>query len=69
MRGLRAWEDAILAYQEGLRLKPENVEALKCLAIAHVNKGASEEAAVAFKKVLTLKPDDDDTLAQIAHGQ
>ena len=57
---LKQYDDAINEYRTAIRYDSDNVEALFNLGVAYKEKGDIAEARDAWKKVLSVNPDDKD---------
>jgi Tfp pilus assembly protein PilF len=57
LAGKEAWDDAIAAYNEAIRIKPDFAEAYDNLGDALQAKGLHEEALRAHREAIRLKPD------------
>ncbi len=55
-RALGQPDEAVTAYKEALRLRPDFVEALNNLGNALVNQNKAQDAVAAFERVLRLRP-------------
>lgn len=54
-------DEAIIAYQEALKINPNHIPTLSNLGVAYYQQGRLREAQDTFRKVLSLNPDDAET--------
>src|SRR3954452_18316452 len=59
---------AIEAFKAAARLRPSWSAAHSQLGLAYASANRREEAVESYKQALSLKPDDTDTLAALAHA-
>jgi eukaryotic-like serine/threonine-protein kinase len=61
------FDEAIAAYREALRLKPDDYLICRALGVALHSQGKFDEAVAAYREILRLRPDDYKTYTNLGH--